>query len=237
MPATREIVMATKKTVKKSARKTVDSSTNGNGDGAALVVASPNLCGAVFHIYGTSPYVQNKFSGTKKDLMLKAQQATKGTSRKAKAPRDIDEDYEGAMHKTADGKYGIPAPAFRSALISACRVAGLVMTKAKLSIFCEQDDIDEEDGTPLVYLQGGEPERTTMHVRLESGVASIAVRPMWREWEADVKLKWDADQFSKQDVANLLERAGQQVGVGEGRHDSKKSNGMGWGCFSLVPKD
>lgn len=225
--------MAKKKTVTKSA----EASGNGNGDGQALVVASPNLHGATFHIYGTSPYVQNKFSGTKKEGMLRAQQATKGTSRKAKAPRDIDEDYEGAIHRTTDGRYGIPAPAFRSALISACRVAGLVMTKAKLSIFCVQDDIDEEDGTPLVYLQGDEPERTMMHVRLESGVASIAVRPMWREWEADVRLKWDADQFSQQDVANLLERAGQQVGVGEGRHDSKKSNGMGWGCFSLVPPE
>lgn len=204
-----------------------------NGTGA-LVVASPNLSYAVFHIYGQSPYVQHKFSAKAKNQMLQAQMSTKGTSRKAKEPRDLDADYEGAIHRTASGEYGIPAPAFRSALISACRVAGLVMTKAKLSIFCQADDLDVDDGTPLVLLQGGEPERHMMHVRLESGVASIAVRPMWREWEADVKLKWDADQFSEQDVANLLERAGQQVGIGEGRHDSKKSNGMGWGMFSLT---
>jgi hypothetical protein len=70
-------------------------------------------------------------------------------------------------------------------------------------------------------------------VRLESGVASIAFRPMWREWSAVVRLKWDGDQFSKSDVANLLERSGQQVGIGEGRPDSKKSHGMGWGTYTL----
>ena len=221
-----------KKTTKPKAGK------NGsNGEGAVLVVASPNLEHAAFQIYGESPYVQHKFSQKAKNQMLQAQMSTKGTSRKAKEPRDIDADYEGAMHKTADGKYGIPAPAFRCALISACRVAGLVMTKAKLSIFCIADDFDVDDGTPLVLLQAGEPEQHMMHVRLESGVASIAVRPMWREWQATVRLKWDADQFSQQDVGNLLERAGQQVGIGEGRHDSKKSNGMGWGTFTLTPED
>jgi hypothetical protein len=218
--------MATKK---KSSNKQIDVVSDGG-----LMVAKPNLVKTRFHIWGTAPYVQNKFSGTKKDQMLKTQQATKGTSRKAKSPRDIESDYQGAIHLCSNGSYGIPAPAFRCGLISACRVAGLVMTKAKLSVFCEADDVDEEDGTPLVFLIAGEPEMTKMHVRLESGVASIAVRPMWREWEADVPLKWDADQFSEQDVANLLERVGQQVGIGEGRHDSKKSNGMGWGTFTLL---
>jgi hypothetical protein len=213
--------MAKKSTTKKAAEGT-------------LIVASPNLHSSRFHIFGTSPYVQNKFSGTKMDKMLATQQATKGTSRKAREPRDIEADYLGAIYRTKGGKYGIPAPAFRCALISACRVAGLVMTKAKLSIFCIADDFDEDDGMPLVHLIAGEPECTKMPVRLESGVASIAIRPMWRDWEAEVQLQWDADQFSEQDVANLLERAGQQVAVGEGRHDSKKSNGMGWGTFSLV---
>ena len=200
----------------------------------AMTVKAPEFIVQEFHIYGTAPYCQNKFSGTKKEGMLRTQQQTKGTSRKAKAPRDIEEDFEGAIHRTPDGKYGIPSTAFRNALISACRVAGLVMTKAKLSIFCVADVFDPIDGTPLTYIIGGEPEMNKSTVRLESGVTSIAIRPLWNEWEAKVKLRWDADQFSRQDVANLLERAGQQVGIGEGRHDSKKSNGCGWGSFTLV---
>jgi hypothetical protein len=202
-----------------------------------IVVVAPRLETATFHVYGHSPYVQHAFSEKARRSILESQLKTKGTSRKSKEPRDLEEDYEGAFHRTTDGAYGIPAPAFRNAMISACRVAGLVMTKAKLSIFCLPDDFDVNDGTPLVYLIAGEPERTELPVRLESGTTSIAIRPMWRDWEADVRLRWDADQFSQQDVGNLLERAGQQVGIGEGRYDSKKSSGIGWGVFSLAKKE
>lgn len=198
-----------------------------------IVIAAPNMQKAQFEIYGTSPYVQHKFGSKAKRKMLEAQQQTKATSRKAKEPRNIEQDYEEACHRTKKGKFGIPAPAFRSAMISACRVAGFQMTKAKLSVFVEADDYDLDDGTGLVFING-EPEMHMAHVRLESGVASITVRPMWREWSAVVTIRWDGDQFSQKDVANLLERAGQQVGIGEGRPDSKKSHGMGWGTFSLI---
>jgi len=185
-------------------------------------------------IIGTAPYVQHKFSEKAKRQMLEAQQSTKAKSRKAKEPRDIEEDYLGAIHLDHDGRYGIPAPAFRSACISACRVAGFQMTKAKLSIFIEADSFDRDDGTGLVHIDG-EPKMHQAAVRLESGVASISVRPMWNPgWTAVVRVRYDADQFSQEDVANLIERAGQQVGVGEGRPDSKKSHGMGWGTFALV---
>jgi len=199
----------------------------------SLVIPAPNFQRAAFTVYGTAPYVQHKFGKKAREQMLQAQMKTNATSRKSKEPRDPEKDYEEAQHKTRDGKHGIPAPAFRSAMISACRVAGFQMTKAKLSVFVEADALDIDDGTPLVLINGT-PEMHESAVRLESGVASIAFRPMWREWQATVTLRWDGDQFSKQDVANLLERAGQQVGVGEGRPDSKKSHGMGWGTFSLI---
>lgn len=215
-------------------KETNGGTSKGGGGGGRLMVKRANLANCTFHIYGTSPYVQNKFSGPKMEKMLKAQQATQGTSKKSRTPRDVEDEFEGATYHLKDGGYGIPAPAFRNALISACRVAGLVMTKAKLSIFCKEDGWDESDMTPLVRLNGGKPKLTQYPVRLPKGEASIAIRPMWEEWEADVTLTWDADQFDRENVANLLERAGQQVGVGEGRHDSKKSNGMGWGCFSLI---
>lgn len=200
---------------------------------SAIVIAAPNFEAASFHIYGTAPYVQHKFAEKARQQMLASQQSTKATSRKAKAPRDIEADFRGAIHFMPDGGYGIPAPAFRSAMIAACRVANFQMTKAKQSVFILQDAIGE-DGTPLVRLIAGDPEMHQAAVRLESGVASIAVRPMWKEWEADVRIRWDADMMSKSDVANLLERAGQQVGIGEGRPASRKSDGMGWGTFTLI---
>jgi hypothetical protein len=72
-----------------------------------------------------------------------------------------------------------------------------------------------------------------MAVRNATGVADIRVRPMWREWGANVRVKYDADQFTIQDVTNLMQRVGMQVGIGEGRPDSRDSAGLGWGTFRL----
>ena len=56
---------------------------------------------------------------------------------------------------------------------------------------------------------------------------------MYPEWSAKLKIKFDSDMFSVHDVANLLSRMGAQVGIGEGRPDSKNSAGMGWGTFDV----
>ena len=200
-----------------------------------ITIAAPNFQTMDIHIVGNAPLVQHRFSKKAATQMLQTHMegSSKKNKTKVKVARDVDQDYKDATHLGTDGKYGIPAPAFRSAMISACRVAGFQMTKAKLSVFVLADTIDDEDGSPLVHLNG-EPEMHTAAVRLANGNTSIAIRPMWREWSAIVRVRWDGDQFTSSDVVNLMMRAGMQVGVGEGRPDSKKSHGMGWGTFDVV---
>ena len=72
-----------------------------------------------------------------------------------------------------------------------------------------------------------------MPTRNATGVFDIRVRPMWREWYAQPVIQFDADQFKLQDVFNLLSRVGMQVGLGEGRPDSKMSSGLGYGTFTV----
>lgn len=199
-----------------------------------VVIPHPNILTMLVKIKGTAPYVQHKFSKKVLDDMLQSQMAgSTSRGKKKRQGRDIQSDFKEAQHLDPKGNHGIPAPAFRSAMISACRLCGFQMTKAKLSVFVEPDTFDVDDGTPLVLIKG-KPEMHQTAVRLETGVASIAVRPMWRKWDADVLVRFDADQFTKDDVVNLMARAGLQVGIGEGRPDSKKSHGMGWGTFEVV---
>ena len=108
------------------------------------------------------------------------------------------------------------------------------MTKAKLSVFVMHDGVDAEDGTPLVKLKADAPERHEALVRMNFTSTDIRIRPMWRKWGATVNVQWDADQFTFNDIVNLMDRAGIQVGIGEGRPDSKTSTGMGWGQFRVV---
>jgi hypothetical protein len=101
-----------------------------------------------------------------------------------------------------------------------------------MSVFVKADGFDCDEGVPLVRVYG-EPRKLEMAVRNETGVADVRIRPQWVDWSCKLQITFDADQFSTTDVANLLRRAGIQVGVGEGRPDSKRSTGMGWGTFDL----
>jgi hypothetical protein len=186
-------------------------------------------------IEGTAPYMQARFAAKAMQSMM-AKMAAGPTARKGgkKDARDFDDDFRQAQHISSDGWNGIPAAAFRNACIDVCRMVGFKMTHAKMSIFIESDGLDLVDGTPLVILDGPPPERVDMATRNATGVADIRVRPMWRQWAANLRIRWDTDQFTQTDVVNLLNRAGQQVGVGEGRPFSKSSNGLGFGTFRIA---
>lgn len=200
----------------------------------AMSISEPDFRVAEVRIRGIAPYVQARFSEKALSLMHEkhaaGSTAKKGAKREA---RDFDREFQQAQHRTKEGWAGIPAASLRNAAIDACRMVGFQMTRAKMSVFVEPDGFDAMDGTPLVRLDAPDPEQTEMAVRNATGVADIRVRPMWRVWSANVRIRYDADQFTEQDVANLFARAGLQVGIGEGRPFSKSSNGMGFGLFVL----
>lgn len=199
-----------------------------------VVIKPINIQRTVARIKGTVPLVVNNFGSTNRTKMVQKQlegsRAKKGTAR---VPKNFDALYQGTFHKSTEGWYGFPASALRKAMVSASRVAGFAMTRAKLSVFVVAEGIDDLDGQGLVRIQG-EPTRRDWPVRLADGSTDIMPRPFFDNWEMDVVLEWDADQFSASDVFNLLTRAGVQVGLGAGRPDSKNSCGMGWGTFKVL---
>ncbi len=201
-----------------------------------IKISAPNIREAKFIIRGTAPLVVHKFSAKAKAMIRQKQEAGSLANKgKSKSAKDFEEVFQGARHISTEGWDGIPAAAFRAGIISACRLVGFKMTLAKLSIFVAADGFDKTEGTPLVrILSPVEPERNESMVRLATGVCDISVRPMWRYWGAELRIQYDADQFTADDVRNLLARVGAQVGVCEGRPDSKSSAGCGWGTFELV---
>ena len=201
-----------------------------------IKISAPNIREAKFLIRGTAPLVVHKFSAKAKAMIRQKQEAGSLANKgKSKSAKDFEEVFQGARHISTEGWDGIPAAAFRAGIISACRLVGFKMTLAKLSIFVAADGFDKTEGTPLVrILSPAEPERNESMVRLATGVCDISVRPMWRYWGAELRIQYDADQFTADDVRNLLARVGAQVGVFEGRPDSKSSAGCGWGTFELV---
>lgn len=200
-----------------------------------LTITPPRMMRAVFTIVGRSPLMIAKFSSKAMQAIKEKHEAgSQAKSKKKREARDFNADVEAARHISHDGWDGIHAAAFRNGMIDACRLTDLKMTQARLAIFTIEDGYDRDDGVPLVKIQSnGGYESSIMPVRNASGTLDLRARPMWRDWWMDVHLEFDADLMSLQDIGNLMQRVGLQVGIGEGRPYSSKGNGLGFGRFEI----
>lgn len=200
-----------------------------------IKISAPNMQTAVFEIEGTSPLVINRFSEKARRKIREGQTGERSQGKKPKKEKIKPEDeFNNARYISKQGWDGFNASAIRCASISACRVSDAKMTLAKLCIFVVADGYDaKESYMPLVRIYG-KPRILESPVRTASGGMQLSWRPCYDEWRAKLTMRFDADQFSVSDMANLLMRVGTQVGIGEGRNDSKESAGMGWGCFKLL---
>jgi hypothetical protein len=200
----------------------------------SVSIAAPKFQTAEFSIKGIAPLVIHRFSAkTKNQMKLKMETGKAASSKKNRDPKNTDDTYNEARYISREGWDGFHAAAIRNAMISACRLVGFKMTLAKLSVFVEADGVDaEEPQIPLIRIIG-KPTKQEDMARVETGQPYVTIRAAYHDWKAKVRIRWDGDQFTIQDVSNLLSRVGLQVGIGEGRPDSKNSAGMGWGLFEL----
>jgi len=200
----------------------------------SVAIKAPNFGVAVFEIAATAPLVVHRFSSkTKFEMKSKMEMGKAASSKKNREAKNTDDLFVESRYRSKDGWDGFHAGAIRNAMISACRLVGFKMTLAKMSIFVEPDGWDkDEPQIPLVRIYGTPVKQEDM-ARVETGQPYVTVRAAYHNWRAKVKIRWDADQFTLADVTNLLARVGMQVGICEGRPDSKNSTGMGWGTFEI----
>jgi len=199
-----------------------------------VVITAPNIQTLEFNLIGTAPLMIAAFSQKSKEKIKATHEAgQQAKGKKVREARNFEEDCKAATHVSNEGWAGVHAGAFRTAMIDVCRLVGYKMTIAKLSIFIEPDGFATDNGTPVVRIIGPEPEMNISGVRNANGGLDLRARPMWRKWAIKLRVKYDNDQFAKQDIANLLARAGIQCGIGEGRPNSRMSTGIGFGTFRV----
>jgi len=203
----------------------------------SVSITPPNIKTAVFTIEGTAPLVIHRFSAKAKNGMMDKMRAgsTAQKSKPKREPLDEKATFNESRYIAGEGWDGFNVASIRCALISACRLVGFKMTLAKLSVFVEADGRDKlEPQFGLIRILNCKPVMQQDIARVETGQAYVTIRAAYHDWQAKVRIRFDADQFTVADVSNLLARVGEQVGIGEGRPDSKNSAGMGWGTFRII---
>jgi len=203
--------------------------------GRRISIPAPHIDEARLTIIGTAPLVIHRFSAkTKNQLKTNMETGPVGGRRRKREATDTDDLFEASRYRAKQGWDGFHAAAIRLAMIAACRLVDYKMTLAKMSLFVVADGWDAtEPQIPLVRILGAKATKQEDMARVSNGNPYVTVRAAYHDWRANLVLRYDADQFTLDDVSNLLMRAGQQVGICEGRPFSKDSAGMGWGTFKL----
>ena len=161
-------------------------------------------------IVGTSPLIQHQWD--EKALgMIRDKHAGKKT--KARDVRDPQAEGEAAMYRTDKGKYGVPAMAIKSAIITAAhKDIGIEKTLVRKALFLVCNDSKK-----ILPMDCDAPEIVEDTVRVGAGSADLRYRPYFYRWAVDLTWEIDGELLRVEDLLNLIDRAGFGVGICEWR--------------------
>lgn len=189
-------------------------------------------------IVGDTPLIMHAWSEKAKRMMLEAQMGiAKGKKKEAKNPADdfirsmywltpMPEDgtMESFEEAIANGaRFGFPVTAFKQAAISAAYRMGWAKDKMSMrgAFFIDSD----ENG--MIEIHSDTPEMREDMVKVGMGTADIRYRGEFKNWYADLTIRYNANgQYSLENIVNIINAGGYVCGVGEWRPERDGQNGM-----------
>jgi hypothetical protein len=178
-------------------------------------------------IEGLSPLIIHAFSEKAKQMMRDKQSGAR--SRKKLEPKVPEQEAEAAMYRLPDGRTGLPAVAFKAAIVGAARLYdGLTLVETKQLIFVEGEGPDQ-----LVPIEGDWYVREDTP-RIGQGTTDLRYRPCFPEWSATLRVTFVPMKIDLESVVNLT-NAGGLGGVGEWRPSAPKSLTGTFGRFGVIP--
>lgn len=190
--------------------------------GSIEILTELNVEQITLPIIGRTPLIMHRF-GEKSIRQIEAKQ--QGEARTKRAPKNPSEEYESSFYSNDQGEIVFPASAFKNALLDACRqVDGIKATVVAGAIqMCDE--------WVRIY---GSPKMAFHMARNATGVADTRYRPQFDQWCAFVKLDYNANVVTKEQVVNLMDQAGFSCGIGDWRPFSKTNRSGNFGRFRVV---
>lgn len=156
---------------------------------------------------------------------IRNKQLMQGTVGKEK--KDIQILFEESMHRV-NGTYGFPGSGIKNAIVAAGPIGGITMTFLKKAGIYVIGDI-------VPFTKFSEPKmRDEDFLPVGRGGLDWRIRSQFDEWEMELTILFNANMISKEQIVNLVDLAGFHIGIGEGRPNSKRTAGCGWGLFEVV---
>ena len=190
-------------------------------------IAPPNHEFIEMHISneGLPSMIVHRFSEKAQQQLKDIDNNKKGTRKGVRPARNPEQEYQDSLYRMPDKNnvFGVPTAGFKHAMVRAAKaVDGITMTDMKMAFWVLEDD------GGLVKIEG-KPNLHESIVRL-SGPGrppQIRYRGEFKDWSAILKIRFDADLFTAEEIINLCARAGSTVGWGERRLEKGYDHG-GW---------
>lgn len=177
-------------------------------------------------IEGLSPLIIHRWSEKSLKQMRDKQQ---GVMRQKKEPKNAEEEAYDSCYWLDEARTqpGMPATAFKGAMVSACRFFDSVtMVAARTYFFVEGEGSDQ-----LVPITGERRMREDTP-RNTGGVPDLRYRFAFYPWSALLVIRYPRGHITSDSVIALLDAAG-RVGVGDWRPGSPKSTTGTFGTFRV----
>ena len=120
-------------------------------------------------------------------------------------------------HHTSDGKVGFPAGGFKRGMVNIAQSFGLFKTDIYKGIIVEGDVLPLKFRSVEAHHDMG---------KIMGKVPIPTLRPLYRDWEADLNIKYDRTKFTGEDVVNLVNHAGFYSGLGDWRPEKNGAFGQ-----------
>ena len=183
-----------------------------------IMINPPNFQQVKLKVTGLTPLIQNKMKET---IIQQMEDVRSGKAKKStRTAIDPKKEYIKSAYKQDDGSFGFPASAFKQCAVRAGKGLGLAMTDTRTLFFVLPNAPDGE----CVSIKSNKPILRKDPVNVKTG-KDLRFRPEFRNWKADLIVKFDADRITIEQIANLLNHGGQTVGVGEWRPEKNGTFG------------
>jgi hypothetical protein len=186
------------------------------------VILKPiNLAQCEVRIVGKTPLIMHQWSEKAKKQM---REKKSGKKTKDRTPTDPVQECEDATYKLSDGDYGFPAVGIKACIREAAhRDIGVprAMIGKAMFVFADSDMLVRLETPGFIMREDV--------VRVGMGSADLRYRPEFDQWAMNLRIEYDSDILTADTIANMIERAGFGVGIGEWRPEK----GGDYGRFSV----
>lgn len=179
-----------------------------------------NLQTLGIRINGETPLIMHKWS-EKAKKQIRDKQQKKPEAQKAKEARNPEQEFKEAIYTDTDGDYCFPSIAFKKAAVEACRQADITMALARTLFFVEGE---------FVKIESDEPIMREDTVVIGRGTTDLRYRPEFRNWSCELRIRYNADVISPEQLIGIFELAGFASGIGE---DRPNRTGNNFGMFTV----